>query len=127
MFWESKAEEKKQKTKEAKEQLKKERQEAVEEVVERKVQPIITKIEELHSGDPLKNEALQAILRDRLYQLNRYCTMQKGYTTQEDRDNFENMYDKYHRLGANGVMDKTKEKFFELPYEEEWKKIHESK
>lgn len=37
------------------------------------------------------------------------------------------MYDKYHRLGANGVMDKTYEKFFKLSTEEEFNCAQNSK
>lgn len=65
---------------------------------------------------------LQAVLRDRLIQLHRYCTEQrckgnikKAYATCDEKTNFENMYLKYHKLGENGVMDKIYADFMSLP------------
>lgn len=59
---------------------------------------------------------IQALLRDRLYwTYNHYNT--KGYAPIYARENFENMYNQYHSLGANGVMDDIKEKFENLPTE----------
>ena len=64
------------------------------------------------------NDAIRAgmcaLLRDRLYQLYRYCKSQNG-ATQNERGNFNNMYLQYHALGGNGVMDDTRDKFFALP------------
>ena len=57
---------------------------------------------------------IQALLRDRLYQLYRYCE-QKGCATIEERQNFDNMYKQYHGLGANGVMGIIKTKLDALP------------
>jgi len=57
---------------------------------------------------------IQAMLRDRLYQLYRYCKKQ-GYAGEFERENFDNMYTQYHSLGANGVMDDVKAKFLALP------------
>lgn len=59
---------------------------------------------------------VQAILRDRLYQSYHHFT-EKGYAPLYARENFENMYQQYHTLGKNGVMDDVHEKFFELPSE----------
>ncbi|MBQ9409285.1 MAG: hypothetical protein IJU28_07870 [Clostridia bacterium] len=56
---------------------------------------------------------VQAMLRDRLYQLYRFCKKQ-GYAGEFERENFRNMYNQYHTLGANGVMDDIKDKFFSL-------------
>lgn len=59
---------------------------------------------------------IQALLRDRLYwTYNHYNA--KGYAPIYARENFENMYNQYHSLGANGVMDDIKEKFENLPTE----------
>lgn len=57
---------------------------------------------------------LQAVLRDRLQQAYKHYEA-KGYAEPDDRDNFENMYQQYHTLGANGVMDDIRTKFFQLP------------
>lgn len=67
-----------------------------------------------------KTEALeqgvQALLRDRLYQMYAHY-MEKGCAPIYARENFENMYQKYHSLGANGVMDDYYKKFMEIPTE----------
>lgn len=57
---------------------------------------------------------LQAILRDRLEQA--YNTSaEHGYASHRDRENWENMYQQYHNLGANGVMDDVRVKYLALP------------
>lgn len=58
---------------------------------------------------------LQALLRDRLYQLYGFCK-EKGSATQYERQNFNSMYEQYHNLGGNGVMTDVKNKFFELEF-----------
>ena len=59
---------------------------------------------------------VQALLRDRLIQTyNRYND--KGYAPIYAKENFENMYQQYHALGKNGVMDEIHEKFKALPLE----------
>lgn len=61
---------------------------------------------------------VQALLRDRLYHT--YMKyIEKGYAPIYARENFENMYNQYHVLGANGVMDDVYKKFMELPLEKE--------
>ena len=62
-------------------------------------------------------QGVQALLRDRLYHLyNKYS--EKGYAPLYARDNFENIWEQYHNLGANGVMDDIHEKFKALPLEQ---------
>ncbi len=67
-----------------------------------------------------KTEALelgvQALLRDRLYQMYAHY-MEKGSAPIYARENFENMYQRYHNLGANGVMDDYYKKFMDIPTE----------
>ena len=59
---------------------------------------------------------VQALLRDRLYYT--YTKYEeKGYAPIYARENFENMYQQYHILGANGVMDDVYHKFMDLPLE----------
>ena len=61
---------------------------------------------------------VQALLRDRLYSTYlKYA--EKGYAPIYARENFENMYNQYHILGANGVMDDVYKKFMALPLEKE--------
>lgn len=65
-----------------------------------------------------QNKALmagvQAILRDRLLNGYRHY-MAKGWADYDDRQNMENMWEQYHALGANGVMDGYRAKFLALP------------
>ena len=60
---------------------------------------------------------VQALLRDRLYSTYMKYS-EKGYAPIYARENFENMYNQYHILGANGVMDDIYRKFMALPLEE---------
>ena len=61
---------------------------------------------------------VQALLRDRLYSTYMHY-QEKGYAPIYARENFENMYNQYHVLGANGVMDDIYRKFMDLPFEKE--------
>lgn len=59
-------------------------------------------------------KGLQSLLRRQLrLEYRRYVT--QGWCSEEDRDDFEYMYQQYHNLGANGVMDDLREKFLDLP------------
>ena len=59
---------------------------------------------------------VQALLRDRLYYTyTKYA--EKGYAPLDARENFDHMYNQYHNLGANGVMDDLYKKFMALPIE----------
>lgn len=57
---------------------------------------------------------LQAILRGQM--INDYNHWsEKGYAPIYARENFENLWQQYHSLGANGVMDDIREKFYNFP------------
>ena len=57
---------------------------------------------------------VQAMLRSQMIDdYNKYT--ERGYAPIYARDNFENCYQRYHALGANGVMDDIHEKFMQLP------------
>lgn len=59
---------------------------------------------------------LQALLRSQMISdYNKYS--EKGFAPVYARDNFENCWNQYHSLGANGVMDDLHEKFLDLPTE----------
>ena len=68
---------------------------------------------------------VQAILRDRLYQSYHHFAEEKGYAPLYARENFENMYQQYHTLGKNGVMDDVRVKFLALPSEPHEEKARE--
>ena len=76
------------------------------------------KEEELRQGIAQDNvilkTALQALLRDRLIALYAEWAA-KGYAPYEVRMNFENIYEQYHQLGVNGVMDDIHHRFLQLP------------
>lgn len=67
---------------------------------------------ETQENEALK-KGLQAVLRDRLYSLYSKA-MANGEVSLHERDNFINIYNQYHILGANGVMDEIKEDFMEI-------------
>ena len=57
---------------------------------------------------------VQALLRAQLIaDWNHYS--EKGFAPIYARENFENVYQQYHNLGANGVMDDIRSKFLALP------------
>lgn len=57
---------------------------------------------------------VQALLRAQMItDYNHYS--EKGYAPIYARENFENCWNQYHALGANGVMDDLRQKFMALP------------
>ena len=68
--------------------------------------------------DSSKTKAgLQALLRSELIAMfNKWSD--KGYAPIYARENFENCYQRYHELGANGVIDDIYHKFYGLPTDE---------
>lgn len=73
---------------------------------------------ELHDEDVRRQEALergvQALLRDRLIEIHdEYCP--KNEIPLHVKDNFDNLYQQYHALGKNGVMDSFHEEVMDLP------------
>lgn len=56
---------------------------------------------------------LQALLRDRMITL--YNEAKKtGHVSLEDKSNFDNLYNNYHALGLNGVMDQIHEEYINM-------------
>lgn len=75
---------------------------------------IVTSLRKNNTETKALKLGMQAILRNEL--IKSYKDHAKaGYVEFEDRDNWENMYQQYHNLGANGVMDDTRQKFLNLP------------
>ncbi len=59
---------------------------------------------------------MQALLRAQLIgDYNKWT--ERGYAPIWARDNFENVYEQYHNLGKNGVMDGLHAEFLNLPTE----------
>ena len=72
------------------------------------------KIEESEDAKVALRIGVQSLLKDRLYQLYGHCS-DKGYVTLNEKENFESMYNSYHNLYSNGVMDSVYKDFMKLP------------
>lgn len=57
---------------------------------------------------------IQALLRNALIQQYDYWAP-KNHVPVHIKDNFANMYQQYHALGANGVMDGMYQSFMDMP------------
>lgn len=78
------------------------------------VAALVRRIKREREHDVATEKGLQALLRDRLiYQYDKY--KDKGYAPIYAKENFENLYQQYHALGANGVMDDIRDEFRKLP------------
>lgn len=61
-------------------------------------------------------KGIQAMLRAQMIsEWNKWS--EKGFAPIYARQNFENCWEQYHTLGANGVMDDIHVRFFQLPTE----------
>lgn len=125
----------KKKREEKEESFKKQREEelnkvleALDEKLDRRIGEISIKVDSVTDAinkevDLLKedstktNAGLQALLRSELIAIFNKWT-EKGYAPIYARENFENCYQRYHELGANGVMDDIYHKFYDLSTEE---------
>lgn len=75
-----------------------------------------TRLKDARSETAAVKLGVQALLRAQL--VNDYNKWSpKGYAPIYARENFENVWNQYHALGANGVMDDLHEKFLDLPTE----------
>lgn len=75
---------------------------------------LIRRIKREKQHELATEKGLQALLRDRLiYQYDKYKS--KGFAPIYAKENFENLYQQYHNLGANGVMDDIYNDFRKLP------------
>lgn len=70
--------------------------------------------DEMERRDEITRRALQSLLRHELYELyETYSAL--GYAPIDVKVDFDNLYQNYHNLGKNGVMDATHERFMQLP------------
>ena len=75
---------------------------------------LLTRLKTVSQKQNALESGVQALLRDRLiYQYEKYKS--RGYAPIYAKENFENLYEQYHKLGANGVMDSIHEEFKALP------------
>ncbi len=64
------------------------------------------------------NRGTQALLRDRLLQ-GYHFFRKRGMVTYGEARNYENMYEAYHALGKNGIMDIIYQKFKQIPVKDD--------
>lgn len=64
------------------------------------------------------NRGTQALLRDRLLQ-GFHFFKRRGMVTYGEARNYENMYEAYHALGKNGIMDIVFEQFKKIPVKDD--------
>ena len=64
------------------------------------------------------NRGTQALLRDRLLQ-GYHFFKRRGMVTYGEARNYENMYEAYHALGKNGIMDVVFEQFKKIPVKDD--------
>ena len=75
---------------------------------------LLNRLKDAERKQQALEQGVQALLRDRLiYQYDKYKS--KGFAPIYAKENFENLYEQYHKLGANGVMDSIHEEFKNLP------------
>ena len=72
------------------------------------------RLKETREDELVIKKGLQALLRDRLRQ-NYIQYMQDGVIDLADKENFENLYNSYHQMGVNGVMDEMYKQVMCLP------------
>ena len=94
---------------------------------EKKTNELITTIKE--NNKPIEEKidlialGTQATLRNDLLNCYYACD-KKGYKTNEDIQNFADMYEAYHNLHGNSFIEQTAKIFAHLPTEEEYKRKH---
>ena len=75
---------------------------------------IHTKMQKLRDENKAIRLGVQALLRGQMIsEYNKWS--ERGYAPIWAKENFENVWNNYHNLGANGVMDNIHEKFIDLP------------
>jgi len=75
---------------------------------------LLDKIKKIDTESKAVQKGVQALLRKELYDIyNDY--VERGYAPIYAKENFKNMYEQYHNLGLNGVMDSLYERFMDLP------------
>ena len=77
---------------------------------------IVTTVKIIFSQIKSVKFGVQALLRAQMiHDYNKWT--ERGYAPIYARQNFENCWEQYHSLGANGVMDDIHRKFLKLPTE----------
>lgn len=95
-------------------QKEEELQQSIRSVIKDEVKPLIVAVNELQFDSDLTKQSIQATLRHELYEIADKWKA-KGYCPTQVKEDFENMYQKYHSLGKNGVMDTIRDEIMTLP------------
>ena len=105
-------------------ELKGEIQESIEEVKSERIRErlacekdhvsLMGMVVDIQNCNKAQNIGLQAVLKD-LLKIRYLEWLDKGFAPMDARDDLERMYQAYHNLGANGVMDSLRSRFLELP------------
>ena len=69
---------------------------------------------EIKQSEENSRLALQALLRTELRRYGKIY-LNKGWIDDADKDDYNNLYERYHNLGKNGVMDDMYNKVMKLP------------
>ena len=75
---------------------------------------LVKLVTDIQKTNKAQNIGLQAVLKD-LLKIRYLEWIDKGYAPMDARDDLERMYQAYHNLGANGVMDELRKQFLALP------------
>ena len=75
---------------------------------------LVKLVTDIQTSNVAQNIGLQAVLKD-LLKIRYLEWIRKGYAPMDARDDLERMYQAYHGLGANGVMDSLRRQFLSLP------------
>lgn len=75
---------------------------------------LVQLVQNIQKQNIAQNIGLQAVLKD-LLKIRYLEWIRKGYAPMDARDDLEKMYQAYHQLGANGVMDSLRAQFLQLP------------
>ena len=84
--------------------------------LDKKIEETNSKLTEQKESIKVLKAGEQASLRNDLLVLHEKC-VEKKFATIPEKDNFENMYQSYHALGKNGVMNNNREEMMKLPTE----------
>lgn len=77
-------------------------------------QVVLGKLDKIDEDNELTKEGLQAVIKNDL-KIRYLKWISIEYAPMDAKDDLERMYQIYHRLGANGVMDSLREQFLALP------------
>lgn len=76
---------------------------------------VISRLEKIEGALDINGRGVQGLLRFELHEL-WGDAKKKGFASDIERANFLSLYDRYHCMGKNGIMDHIRDEFLELPF-----------